>query len=134
MKDKLAEKFPPAEVDAAMARLKALKFLDDPMFVRQFSESALSGKRKGLRYIQWTLQQKGVPTELIREVLEQGRDGEREAAVAVARRLKARGKERRNIAGALVRRGFTNSAIAHALQSLNISGGDADATDPDHDP
>lgn len=127
--DKLAEQFPPAEVEAAVARLKALKFLDDPMFVRQFSESALGSKRKGLRYIQWELQRKGVPGELIREVLEQGRDGERAAAVIVTRRLEARGKPRRTIAAALQRRGFSSSAIAHALQSLKPPGGNADVTD-----
>ncbi|MGH8104383.1 MAG: regulatory protein RecX [bacterium] len=125
---KLAEKYPAAEIRDAVARLRSLHLLDDPMFVRQFSESALTGKRKGLRYIRWELQHRGVADALINETLEAGRDGERAAAVLVAKRLEAKGREIRNIAGALQRRGFTSSAITHALHSLRTTGGNDDVT------
>ena len=105
---------PPDEIERALVRARGLGGLDDGAFAR--SLAAQRARTRGPALIARELAAKGVERAVAREAL----DGlPREAVVAAARRLAARGAEsgagRRVVAARLLRRGFPGDVIREAL-------------------
>lgn len=118
--------YPEAELEAALARLQELGYLNDARFARVFAASAVrNGRFFGARLAQ-ELKRRGVAPELVREVLaELAREGDEadDLARLIARRFagfdpaSATDKERRRVVGYLTRKGFSLPAV---LQQLKI--------------
>ncbi len=115
----------PEEVAGAVARLVAERFLDD----RRYAEHFIVQARESGRYVGYRLRQelrrRGVPSELLGELLAERADRGEEADLA--RRLVARryaefdpatsdDRLRRRVAGFLQRRGFCPDVIRHLLE------------------
>ncbi len=135
MIEKLTRKGHTLEVAKAVAQeLLDKKFLDDEAYGRTLLENQMR-KPAGRRLLQQKLQQKKLPSAMIKKLVNQadaGRD-----AVADARRLaeqKLRGASfrklddagrKRRIWGLLARRGFESQTISEALAKLpGMHGGD----------
>ncbi|GGM94110.1 regulatory protein RecX [Thermus composti] len=88
LKEKLLGRFPPEEVDSALARLKALGYLDDRAFAETFVAVRRQYGPKKLRHLLWV---QGVAEEVVEEVLQGLGEAEvLEAALRVLRRYRHR--------------------------------------------
>ena len=109
------------EVDAAIARLAALGYLDDTAFARGVV-TRRAGSR-GRAAIAAELAQKGVSRAIAAEALA-GLDGEHEtrAALQLARRFERggapAGERLQKLAGRLQRRGFSTEAVSAVIKVL----------------
>jgi len=130
MSDRLARKgFAAEAVSAVVARLKELKLLDDAALARSWTES---GRRSGWgeRRLLQTLWKRGVPRDIIAQVLaEQSEEGAateagraRDALAARVKRLNLEGMDRktlrRRLEGHLARRGFSPNVVREALETF----------------
>ncbi|BDG16051.1 regulatory protein RecX [Thermus brockianus] len=83
LREKLLGRFPEGEVEAALARLEALGYLDD----RAFAESFVAARRKfGPAKLRYLLRAQGVAEEVVAEVL--GGMGEEEVLQAAMKALR----------------------------------------------
>jgi regulatory protein len=102
--------YPRAAVDAAIARMRELGYLDDAAFARSWVQGRQAATPRSRRYLQFELSQKGVARELIADAVEPVSD-EDAAFEAAGRRLRGlAGVDRttfeRRLAGFLTARGF----------------------------
>lgn len=125
--DRLRRKGYPADVVAtAVSRLEDEGFLDDMRFSRAWVAGRLAVRPSGAVRLRRELRQKGVPRDIIEQVLraDLSESDERARAVALARARsrRYRGESRdvayRRLAGVLQRRGFSSGAIAAALREV----------------
>jgi regulatory protein len=125
--DRLGRKGYPADVVAAtIARLENDGLLDDMRFAKAWVAGRLAVRPSGAVRVRRELQQKGIPRDIIEEVLRAGLSeaDERAHAVALAQaRLRRYRNEPRDVAvrrlaGVLQRRGFSSNAIAVALREV----------------
>lgn len=116
----------PAEIEAALARLRELGYLDDAAFARSLA-GWRSGSR-GRRAIAAELSARGVPRDVAAEVLaEADPEAERAAARALASKLlrpPAVPEQVARVAARLRRRGFGEDAITSAVRSLGAESSD----------
>lgn len=118
--------FADPDVETALGRMVAEGWVDDHRFAERFAESALaSGRYYGPRLRQ-EMRRRGVPPELVGEVLGRvlrERDETAEVCAIVERRFSgfsfssASDREKRRAVGFLQRRGFSLSAIMRALRA-----------------
>jgi regulatory protein len=120
--------FDDTDVEAAVMRLVSEGWVDDRRYAERFAESALgSGRYYGSRLRQ-EMRRRGVPAEIVSEVL--GRvletcDEAGEVCAIVERRFggfsfsTASDKEKRRTVGYLQRRGFSLSVIMRALRATD---------------
>jgi regulatory protein len=125
--DRLGRKgYPPDIVAATIARLESDGLLDDMRFAKAWVAGRLAVRPSGAARLRRELQQKGVPREIIEEVLRADLSDADERAQAVglaqARARRYRNEPRdvafRRLAGVLRRRGFSSNAIAAALREV----------------
>lgn len=127
---------PPEAAEAVLNRMTDVGLVDDAEFAHAWVESRQQRRglsRTGLRR---ELQRKGVDRELVEDAVGQvsGED-EREAARALAeKKLRSvRGLDpvvqRRRIAGALARRGFSGEVVSSVLRELAIGSEEGDSED-----
>jgi regulatory protein len=126
LRRKLKEKGYEAEgIDASVARLKELGYLDDARFARQFASSSVRNGRGFGAKLKLDLTRKGVAPAIVSEVLSGISDefSERELILEVMERRfsgfdpeTATEKERRRIISYLQRKGFSLSAIFRQLK------------------
>lgn len=113
------------DAEAALGRLVSEGWLDDRRFAERFAESALSSGRYFGPRLRQEMRRRGLPPELVSEVL--GRvlmecDETEEVRAIVERRFcgfsfsTASDREKRRTVGFLQRRGFSLSAIFRALR------------------
>jgi regulatory protein len=118
--------FDDSDVETALGRMVSEGWVDDRRFAERFAESALASGRYYGRRLQQEMRRRGVPLELVAEVL--GRvllecDETEEVRAIVARRFNgfsfssASDREKRRAIGFLQRRGFSLSAILRALRT-----------------
>ncbi|TBH20098.1 regulatory protein RecX [Thermus thermamylovorans] len=87
LREKLLARFPRGEVEAALARLEELGYLDD----RAFAEAFVASRRKyGPLKLRHLLLAQGVPGEVVEEVLAAHEGESLEAALKVLRRYPRR--------------------------------------------
>ena len=127
MTDRLRRKGYPADVVATViTRLEGEGFLDDVRFSRTWVAGRLAVRPSGAVRLRRELQQKGVPSDIIEQVLRAGfsESDERAGAVALAQararryRSEPRDVAFRRLAGVLQRRGFSSGAIDAALREV----------------
>lgn len=127
LKQKLrAQKFAEADLEEAVSSLETENWISDRRFAERFVESALkSGRYYGFR-IKVEMQRRGVPGEIVSEVLDRflGERNEADDAFSVLMRrfpdfsfpLASDGEKRRAL-DFLRRRGFTVSAALRAMKA-----------------
>jgi regulatory protein len=114
------------EVEAAMERLRAQRYLDDASFAERFARSRLLGHRVGRHRIRQGLRQRGVERQVAEAGLRRALDDapEREALEAAARaywRTHGRDEPARRIRklwGFLLRKGFPVDLVVERLGTL----------------
>lgn len=125
--DRLRRKGYPADVVATViTRLEGEGFLDDMRFSRAWVTGRLAVRPSGAVRLRRELQQKGVPPDIIEQVLQTALSDsdERASAVALAQararryRSEPRDVAVRRLTGVLQRRGFSAGAIAAALREV----------------
>ena len=109
-------RYPEAEVEEALARLREWGYLDDRAYAEGFARSRK--RRWGSGRLRAELLRRGVGEEVVEEVLP-GEDEEVEAAVSLlARRWSRLGGDRRRAVGFLLRRGFPPEVAERAYERL----------------
>lgn len=113
LREKLLDRFPQGEVEAALARLEALGYLDD----RAFAEAFVAGRSKyGPRKLRHLLRAQGVPEAVVEEVLSQrGEEEVLQAALRVLRRYPRR-QDQAKAVRFLQGRGFPLSVALQAYR------------------
>lgn len=123
---------PAAIIDAAMARLEALGYLDDRAFVRFWIENRTTFKPLSPRALRYELRQKGVVDALIDEALADvdPLDAAYRAAGGQLRKLRGldRAEFRHRLSAFLARRGFSfdqiHDVIEQIITELEVEDGD----------
>jgi regulatory protein len=112
----------PAVIDAVLARLETLGYVDDYAFAQYWVENRERFRPRGARALRYELRQKGIADAIIQKALD-GFDGAESAYAAAqdqARRL--RGLDRRTfrtrLSGFLARRGFDYDTVREAVERL----------------
>ncbi len=125
--DRLRRKdYPAAVVAAVIHRLESECFLDDMRFAQAWVAGRLAVRPSGTVRLRRELRQKGVPLDIIEQVLRAGvsQSDEHAGAVALARvrarryQAEPRDVAVRRLAGVLQRRGFSAGAVAAALREV----------------
>jgi len=123
--------FAPDMIDEAVERLAGVGLLDDRAFARYWLENRADFRPRGERALRQELRQKGVPDDIIVEVLSKGHSEDEaayRAAAAQARKVRATDPRefRRKVEAHLVRRGFSydvaREAAARAWHELHREG------------
>ena len=113
-------------VEAALEQLVSEGWLNDSRFAERFAESALSSGRYFGPRLRLEMRRRGLPPELVSEVLGrvlEGHDEAGEVRAIIERRFSgfllscASDKEKRRVVGFLQRKGFSLSAIMTALRA-----------------
>jgi regulatory protein len=129
LREKLhGREFDESDIETALMRMVSEGWVDDRRYAERFAESALaSGRYYGPRLRQ-EMRRRGVPPELVSEVLGRvlmERDETGEVRAIVDRRFSgfsfstASDREKRRTVGFLQRRGFSLSAIMRALRATD---------------
>lgn len=118
---KLAEnEYPKEAIEAAIAYVESYGYLDDRGYARHYVEWKKNGKGKARLKLE--LIQKGVPREIVEEVLEEIDFGETQETIRQLVRKKIKSgtdmdeKEKKRIYGFLMRKGFSSSDILTVLR------------------
>lgn len=132
LRSKLREKgYAPEAIDAAIARMQELNYLDDEAFAERWVESRQASRPRSERMLKRELAQKGVDKETIERTVEEAGVDEYGDALTLARKKyeSVRNEERdvryRRVSGFLGRRGYGYDIIRQVMETLE--GGD----DPD---
>jgi regulatory protein len=111
------------DIEAALAKLRGLKLLDDEAFARSFARDRIENRGYGPLRVERELRFKGVAKAVIAEVLKESFDRERDRARARAileRRFRGRDlndlKTARRAVAYLRRRGYRDAVIAEVLK------------------
>ncbi len=118
--------FPPAEVDAALARLIDSGAIDDRRMARTYARTAASVKGRGRLRVMRELQQMGISAAVAAEALGEVFGELDERALirqAIDRKLRGRTaladpREQARLYQFLMRQGFAPAAVTTALQRL----------------
>ncbi len=110
--------------------LRTFHLIGDEAYAREFASLSLLSRKKGLRWILWKLQEKGVSKEIQNQVLTHWAEEEKEIARQVAQKWIEKGMPLHQIARGLQNRGFTSPTIRHILKL--DSGGNTDVYPSDH--
>jgi len=109
----------PHVIDEIIRRLTEAGLLDDRAFVRYWLENRRDFRPRGQRALRMELRQKGVPQDIIDEVLDEGHSEDAaayQAALAQARKIRTTDPRefRRKLEAQLVRRGFSYDTAREA--------------------
>mgnify|MGYP001160719531 FL=1 len=116
--------YEPSLVEQAIERLRQRRYVDDEQFAAEWSERRILSHKKGRRWVQAELSQKGVDKTIIMRALEQiDPEDELEAAAELGRKKwwQASGEladKRRKTAAFLLRRGFAGSLVREAVRRI----------------
>jgi len=100
LREKIARRYGAAETDAAVARLRELRLVDDAAWAERFVRERFERSDKGRHRIRQELARAGIDAATIDEVIERvlDGDGERRKAMRVLERMRAQ-LERGSVAG-----------------------------------
>lgn len=111
-------------IEEALKRLEDNGYVDDAQFAVQMAEYRIIEQRKGRRWVQQELQQKGVKREVIQEALAQVDPEEEQAAasqLAQKRWASMQGEpadKRRKLMAFMMRRGYSGSLVTSIIRDL----------------
>jgi regulatory protein len=111
-------------VTRTIQKLIEQKIIDDEQFANMWTEHRLFSQKKGRRWVQQELQQKGLSKELIQEALANvNKEAEFEAAYDIAKKkwLTTKGEpfERKHkLAAFMLRRGYSNTMVNTVLKQV----------------
>lgn len=134
VRDNLASKeIAPPVIDLAVERLYGLGYLDDRAFAAFWVQDRQTFKPRSAMALRYELQQKGVPAEIIHDVLADF-DGDAAAYQAAQSRLnRLRGSTRQvfaqKLSGFLQRRGFRYETVRRVTRQLEA---ELEADNPDY--
>lgn len=124
-----------------LQRLQQERFIDDPLYAKQWAEQRIMNQRKGKLWIRQELREKGIDKSLISEALEHiSPEEELESALQTGRKKwnMIRGDihdKRRKTGAFLMRRGFSGDLVRQVLNTLrqeeDCAGEDEEFYDPD---
>ena len=124
LRSKLREKgFDESVVEAVASRLRELNYLNDESFAREWARNLAVNKLFGNRRIEASLMEKGIPQQLIGQVLSEVREEltEQKAIILIIRRKMDNGawklddREKRRLAQGLMRKGFPPGLVFDIL-------------------
>src|SRR5258708_30998572 len=118
--------YPEKEVEGAVRRLRAERYLDDPAFAARFARSRMADRGQGSHRVRHSLRERGVAPSVAERGLQEALSELSESGTldAVARRYwRQRGREEpeRRLRGLwlfLVRRGFPAGLVHERLRAL----------------
>jgi regulatory protein len=119
----LAAGFDHDEVDDVLARLERVGLIDDRAFARQVADYQFGSRKAGVRAVSAALREKGVPSDLVDEVVSEASEGEEQRALALARsragrlRVADQVKAFDRLVGLLVRRGYGHEVARWAART-----------------
>jgi regulatory protein len=127
--DLLEHEFHPATVESVIEQLRQVRMLDDRRFARAFVHDARMRRALGRILLQLELRRKGVPEQVIREVLDAAAQDEEEAVAFEAaskllkryrssRKQSPTDRQRNRAAQFLGRRGFDWQTITAVMNRL----------------
>lgn len=105
-------------------RLQQERFLDDPLYAKQWAEQRIMNQRKGKMWIRQELREKGIDKSLISEALENiTSEQELESALQTGRKkwnlIRGDVNDKRRKTGAfLMRRGFPGDMVRQVIHTL----------------
>lgn len=115
-----------AAMDAVVARLKELKYLDDTRYATDFTRLRQENEKFGKRRVQSDLMQRGIHGDVIKATVEPAYEDVKEDALArqylERKRMKppANEKETARLVRRLVRAGFSTSTIFKVLRAWKV--------------
>lgn len=125
VRDRLRQRgFGPEAIDAAVAKLHGWRYLDDRAFAEYWVGNRVEHAPRGRRRLEAELRAKGIDRASVADALDSAALGERDAALALARRrLPALAgldepTRRRRLAGYLARRGYDWEIVRSTLVVL----------------
>lgn len=107
-----------------LQRLQQERFIDDPLYAKQWAEQRITNQRKGKLWIRQELREKGIDKSLIAEALENiSPEEELESALQTGRKkwnmIRGDMNDKRRKTGAfLMRRGFPGEVVRQVLNTL----------------
>lgn len=105
-------------------RLRQERFIDDPLYAKQWAEQRITNQRKGKMWIRQELREKGIDKNLISEALENiSPEQELESALQTGRKkwnlIRGDATDKRRKTGAfLMRRGFSGDMVRQVINTL----------------
>lgn len=122
---KLKEKgYEEETISTIIQRLVEQKYLDDEQFAKMWTEHRIFSQKKGRRWVQQELSQKGIASDLILSAFsEVTEESEYECAMVIALKkwkvVKGEKMERRRkLAAFLLQRGYTNSMVRNIVKQV----------------
>ncbi|MBY0010023.1 regulatory protein RecX [Paenibacillus typhae] len=107
-----------------LQRLQQERFIDDPLYAKQWAEQRITNQRKGKLWIRQELREKGIDKSLIAEALENiSPEEELESALQTGRKkwnmIRGDMNDKRRKTGAfLMRRGFPGEVVRQVMNTL----------------
>lgn len=127
IESKLQEKqYAPETIDAAIKKLKQQQYIDDREYATALTNYRIKTQKKGRRWVQQELQQKGLTKEHITQAMMQiDEEDEFNLARELAQKrwVKQDGSiwdKNRKTGAYLLRRGYTNHVVQKVLHSIRI--------------
>jgi len=126
LRTKLKERgYDESVVGDVTARLRELKYLDDESFAREWARNLAVNRLLGNRRIEASLREKGIPRELIEQVITEVREelSEHKALIALFRKkgnkitIKMGDREKSRLARSLIGKGFSPDLVFDILRS-----------------
>ena len=116
------KKVPEAVIDAALAKLERLGYVDDRAFAAYWVENRERFRPRGLRALRYELRQKGIAADVIETALQNvdPHASAHRAAQSYARRVHGltRREARNKLAGFLQRRGFSYAVVREVVEEV----------------
>jgi regulatory protein len=133
LRSKLREKgYSPDAIDAAVARMQELNYLDDEAFAERWVASRQNTRPRSERMLRQELAQKGIDRETIEQAIEEAGVDEFGDALELARKkagsMKAldRDARYRRMSGLLGRRGYSYDVIRRVIDAIESPEDDLD--------
>lgn len=127
----------PETVDAVVARLRDIHYLDDEAFALSWVENRQRFRPQGARRLRAELRLKGVERQVVDQAIEDGAGDERALALQAGEKKAAGtgaadyGEFGRKVGGFLMRRGFAPEVVWEVVRSLWASRTGESAPPPD---
>ena len=125
VRDRLRRReFSQPAVDEAVERMRGWNYLDDQAFAEWWVENRAEHRPRGKRLLAGELRNKGVPSEVVSEVLEEAEIDEPDAALELARKRLGslssldRQTQERRLSAYLARRGYSWDVVGPVLKQV----------------
>ena len=107
--------------DKIIARLQSKGYIDDRKFAEYYAENRFVKKGVSRRRLEMELKKKGVSSDIISEVLDDGGRDEREEILKMIKRKRAKYDTDEKLIAYLVRQGFSYSLVREVVESFSMS-------------